>query len=101
MPRVADDIVVSAFLAARGITVKDVPGFSFGNRPWQSESADPRVVEEEATTVCPDRDAQNGRCHDWRRCGTQLARGGAAAARGPEAHGLRIIVYRGSFRVRS
>ena len=27
--RVVDDIVVSAFLAARGITVKDVPGFSF------------------------------------------------------------------------
>ena len=33
--RVVDDIVVSAFFASRKIAVRDVPGFSFENRPWR------------------------------------------------------------------
>ena len=61
--RVVDDIVVSAFLAARGITVKDVPGFSFRNRPWQS-NRQIHALSKKKQLRSSDRDAQNGRCHD-------------------------------------
>ena len=61
--RVVDDIVVSAFLAARGVTVKDVPGFSFENRPWQS-NRQIHALSKKKQLRSADRDAQNGRCHD-------------------------------------
>jgi len=61
--RVVDDIVVSAFLAARGVTVKDVPGFSFENRPWQS-NRQIHALSKKKQLRSSDRDSQNGRCHD-------------------------------------
>jgi hypothetical protein len=61
--RVVDDIVVSAFLAVRGVTVKDVPGFSFENRPWQS-NRQIHALSKKKQLRSADRDAQNGRCHD-------------------------------------
>jgi hypothetical protein len=61
--RVVDDIVVSAFFAARGITVRDVPGFSFENRPWRHNNQI-RLISKQHALRSDKRDAQNARCHD-------------------------------------
>ncbi len=61
--RVVDDIVVSAFFASRGIKVRDVPGFSFENRPWRHNNQI-RLISKQHALRSDKRDAQNARCHD-------------------------------------
>ena len=61
--RVVDDVVVSAFLAARGVSVRDVPGFSFDNRPWRA-NRNLHALSKRKRLRSPDRESQNTRCHD-------------------------------------
>ena len=61
--RVVDDIVVSAFFASRKIAVRDVPGFSFENRPWRHNNQI-RLISKQHALRSDKRDAQNARCHD-------------------------------------
>ena len=61
--RVVDDIVVSAFFASRNVTVRDVPYFSFDNRPWRHVNQI-RLLSKQHALRSDKRDAQNARCHD-------------------------------------
>ena len=61
--RVVDDIVVSAFFASQKIAVRDVPGFSFENRPWRHNNQI-RLISKQHALRSDQRDAQNARCHD-------------------------------------
>ena len=61
--RVVDDIVVSAFFASRNVTVRDVPYFSFDNRPWR-HSHYMHWHSQQHALRSDKRDAQNARCHD-------------------------------------
>ena len=61
--RVVDDIVVSAFFASQKIAVRDVPGFSFENRPWRHNNQI-RLISKQHALRSDKRDAQNARCHD-------------------------------------
>ena len=81
--RVVDDIVVSAFFAARGITVRDVPGFSFENRPWRHNNQI-RLISKQHALRSDKRDAQNARCHD------ALVRRDATGAHATAEHALNV-----------
>ena len=61
--RVVDDIVVSAFFASHEVAVRDVPGFSFENRPWRHNNQI-RLISKQHALRSDKRDAQNARCHD-------------------------------------
>ena len=61
--RVVDDIVVSAFFASHKVAVRDVPGFSFENRPWRHNNQI-RLISKQHALRSDKRDAQNARCHD-------------------------------------
>ena len=61
--RVVDDVVVSFFLATRGIDVQDVPGFSFDHRPWLYSKWMHRASKTRRLRG-PARTEQNALCHD-------------------------------------
>ena len=52
--RVVDDIVVSAFFASQKIAVRDVPGFSFENRPWRHNNQIRLISKQHALRSDPD-----------------------------------------------
>jgi hypothetical protein len=81
--RVVDDIVVSAFFASHKIAVRDVPGFSFENRPWRHNNQI-RLISKQHALRSDKRDAQNARCHD------ALVRRDATAAHATAEHALNV-----------
>ncbi len=81
--RVVDDIVVSAFFASHKVAVRDVPGFSFENRPWRHNNQI-RLISKQHALRSDKRDAQNARCHD------ALVRRDATAAHATAAHALNV-----------
>ena len=82
--RVVDDIVVSAFFASRNVTVRDVPYFSFENRPWRHVNQI-RLLSKQHALRSDKRDAQNARCHDALVGRDATASGSAAQAAAPSA----------------
>jgi hypothetical protein len=82
--RVVDDIVVSAFFASRNVTVRDVPYFSFDNRPWRHVNQI-RLLSKQHALRSDKRDAQNARCHDALVGRDATASGSAAQAAAPSA----------------
>ena len=54
---------MSAFFASRNVTVRDVPYFSFDNRPWRHVNQI-RLLSKQHALRSDKRDAQNARCHD-------------------------------------
>jgi len=82
--RVVDDIVVSAFFASKNITVRDVPYFSFDNRPWRHINKI-RLLSKQHALRSDKRDAQNARCHDALVGRDTPASGSAAQAAAPSA----------------
>ena len=82
--RVVDDIVVSAFFASRNVTVRDVPYFSFDNRPWR-HSHKLHFLSKQHALRSDKRDAQNARCHDALVGRDATASGSAAQAAAPSA----------------
>ena len=81
--RVVDDIVVSAFFASRNVTVRDVPYFSFDNRPWR-HSHYMHWHSQQHALRSDKRDAQNARCHD------ALVGRDATAAHATAEHALNV-----------
>ena len=81
--RVVDDIVVSAFFASQKIAVRDVPGFSFENRPWRHNNQI-RLISKQHALRSDKRDAQNARCHD------ALVGRDATAAHATAEHALNV-----------
>ena len=92
--RVVDDIVVSAFFASRNVTVRDVPYFSFDNRPWRHVNQI-RLLSKQHALRSDKRDAQNARCHDALvgrdATASGSAAGGAATAEEWFSRGIRTV----------
>ena len=57
-----DPLVVEAHRAHK-VAVRDVPGFSFENRPWRHNNQI-RLISKQHALRSDKRDAQNARCHD-------------------------------------